>query len=115
MRRRGAGWTLASVLVALHFGAARAETVFDHPFPMNTSAITDGADDFAPQVTTDGLGTWVAVWVSLDSLGDTFEALSDCARASVRCSFCASLNQANHLGIDCDDFDDGIRTGSCSS
>ena len=38
---------------------------------LNTNAGSDAGDDAWPQVTTDGQGTWVAVWRSDDSLGDT--------------------------------------------
>jgi hypothetical protein len=41
------------------------------PAALNTNASTDLGVDEAPQVTTDGQGTWVAVWHSADSLGDT--------------------------------------------
>jgi hypothetical protein len=39
--------------------------------PLNTNAATDTGHDSYPQVTTDGLGHWVAVWESNDSLGNT--------------------------------------------
>jgi Neuraminidase (sialidase) len=32
------------------------------PAPLNTNAASDDRDDEAPQLTTDGAGTWVAVW-----------------------------------------------------
>ena len=41
------------------------------PAALNTNAATDSGDDYNPQVTTDGLGNWVAVWGSSDSLGGT--------------------------------------------
>ena len=41
------------------------------PVAPNTNAATDSGQDRYPQVTTDGLGAWVAVWDSQDSLGDT--------------------------------------------
>ena len=34
------------------------------PATLNTNAATDSGDDHCPQVTTDGLGNWVAVWHS---------------------------------------------------
>jgi len=34
------------------------------PAALNTDANTDLGDDGAPQLTTDSLGTWVAVWDS---------------------------------------------------
>ncbi len=49
------------------------------PAPLNTSAATDGAGDHdtAPQLTTDGAGTWVAVWQSQSSFGDTIGSDTD--------------------------------------
>jgi hypothetical protein len=47
------------------------------PAPLNTNAASDTGDDARPQLTTDGRGTWVAVWESLDSLGDTIGTDSD--------------------------------------
>jgi hypothetical protein len=41
------------------------------PAPLNTNAATDAGHDGGPQVATDGLGGWVAVWESNDSLGGT--------------------------------------------
>jgi Neuraminidase (sialidase) len=41
------------------------------PATLNTNAATDSGDDVEPQVTTDGAGHWVAVWMSLDNLGGT--------------------------------------------
>jgi len=41
------------------------------PAALNTNAGTDSGNDFHPEVTTDGAGHWVAVWVSNDSLGAT--------------------------------------------
>jgi hypothetical protein len=39
------------------------------PVLLNSSAATDTGEDWAPQVTTDGAGHWVAVWWSEDELG----------------------------------------------
>jgi len=41
------------------------------PAALNANAATDSRDDWAPQVTTDGVGNWVAVWHSRDDLGGT--------------------------------------------
>jgi hypothetical protein len=41
------------------------------PAPLNTNAISDAGNDFAPQLTTDGAGHWVALWLSTDTLGGT--------------------------------------------
>ena len=39
------------------------------PAPLNSNADTDSGSDNRPQITTDGAGTWIAVWYSLDTLG----------------------------------------------
>jgi len=41
------------------------------PAPLNANAGTDAGDDTSPTLATDGLGTWVAVWASNDSLDGT--------------------------------------------
>lgn len=41
------------------------------PAALNSSAATDSRGDESPDVTTDGFGTWVAVWESNESLGST--------------------------------------------
>ena len=41
------------------------------PAALNTNAATDSGGDWSPQVTTDGAGSWVAVWYSTDTLGGT--------------------------------------------
>jgi hypothetical protein len=41
------------------------------PAALNTNATISWGDDSKPQVTTDGAGSWVAVWSSRDSLGGT--------------------------------------------
>jgi hypothetical protein len=38
---------------------------------LNTSAAADSRDDYDPQVSTDSVGNWIAVWSSEDSLGAT--------------------------------------------
>ncbi len=38
---------------------------------LNTNAASDTGGDFFPEVTTDGRGTWVATWWSVDSLGES--------------------------------------------
>jgi hypothetical protein len=38
---------------------------------LDPNADSDAGDDYSPQVTADGLGTWVAVWDSTDALGGT--------------------------------------------
>ena len=41
------------------------------PAPLNTNAASDSGLDNDPQITTDAVGNWVAVWHSDDSLGGT--------------------------------------------
>src|SRR6185369_3357766 len=36
------------------------------PAPLDTNAAGDSGDDYSPQVTTDGHGTWLATWTSYD-------------------------------------------------
>lgn len=53
------------------------------PAPVNGSAATDDAFDFAPAVATDGNGTWVAVWVATNGADtDIFVARSTNAGAT---------------------------------
>ena len=43
------------------------------PTPLNSNAGSDSEDDYVPQVTTDGVGNWVAVWAAEDGLEETEE------------------------------------------
>jgi len=43
------------------------------PKPLNSNATTDSGDDEISQITTDGDGTWIAIWESIDTLGNTIE------------------------------------------
>jgi hypothetical protein len=54
---KGATWTVAAAL--------------------NSNAETDAGDDTLPQAATDGKGTWLAVWSSTDTLGDTIDTDED--------------------------------------
>ncbi|MFA6240791.1 MAG: sialidase family protein [Candidatus Hydrogenedentales bacterium] len=47
------------------------------PAALNTNAATDTGNDTGPQITTDGLGNWVSVWLSNDSLGGTIGSDND--------------------------------------
>jgi Neuraminidase (sialidase) len=47
------------------------------PTALNTNAAGDAGKDLWPNVATDGQGAWVAVWSSLDSLGDTIGTDAD--------------------------------------
>jgi Neuraminidase (sialidase) len=51
------------------------------PAPLNTNAATDSGLDRWPQLTTDGLGAWVAVWTSDDSLAGTIGGDADILEA----------------------------------
>jgi hypothetical protein len=44
------------------------------PVPLNTNATSDAGDDERPQVATDGVGNWLALWDSTDTLGGTVRA-----------------------------------------
>jgi len=44
---------------------------------LNTNAVTDSGGDYAPQVTTNGGGNWLAVWHSTDDLGGTIGTDAD--------------------------------------
>ncbi|MEE8170355.1 MAG: thrombospondin type 3 repeat-containing protein [Phycisphaerae bacterium] len=46
-------------------------TSWTAPAPLNSNAGADSGTDDNPQLTTDGSGNWVAVWVSVDDLGGT--------------------------------------------
>jgi hypothetical protein len=47
------------------------------PAPLNTNAATDTGGDYEPTLAVDGIGTWIAAWVSNDSLGGTIGTDSD--------------------------------------
>ena len=47
------------------------------PMPLNTDAGTDTVNDCCPQVTTDGMGNWITVWYSANSLGGTIGTDND--------------------------------------
>jgi BNR repeat-like domain len=44
---------------------------WSYPDLLNTNAFTDSERDWYPQLATDGLGHWVAVWQSREALGGT--------------------------------------------
>ena len=54
-----------------------AVTWFGPPEALNTNAGSDSTADSSPQVTTDGAGNWVAVWISADTLGGTIGTDAD--------------------------------------
>ena len=49
--------------------SANSGATWTAPAALNPNAATDTEGDFSPRVTPDGLGNWVAVWYSDDSLG----------------------------------------------
>ncbi len=68
------------------------------PVPLNTNAGSDSGRDFRPQIATDGLGNWVAVWYLYDSLSGTVGADADILTARFQIVDC------NDNGIP-DDYD----------
>jgi hypothetical protein len=70
------GMLFATVAFAVS-AAAQGLVEFGAPFPLNTNAESDAWNDYGPQVTTDGHGTWVAVWHSFNSLGGTIGTDAD--------------------------------------
>jgi Neuraminidase (sialidase) len=63
----GAGSTDQDIFVAR---SANDGTSWTAPALLNSNAASDSGHDGAPQVTTDGLGNWVAVWWSMEDLDD---------------------------------------------
>ncbi len=54
--------TDADILFAVSTDAGGTWT---NPAALNTNAATDEGDDYSPQLTTDNMGTWIAVWSSV--------------------------------------------------
>ena len=65
--------------LAIFSPAARAGLVFGNPGVVNSTAAVDGVNDndFYPRIATDGMGHWVAVWESINTLGNTVGTDSD--------------------------------------
>lgn len=64
--------TVALLLVSLGYvHSATAQITPSAPALLNTNGVSDSASDYAPEVTTDGVGNWVAVWDSQENLGGT--------------------------------------------
>ncbi len=81
---RGVGYLCALILM----GTVSVRTVFaafgfGAPAPLNSNAASDSGFDIKPQVTTDGLGAWVAVWESTDYLGATIGFDRDSRRMGI--------------------------------
>ena len=84
------------------------------PAALNTNAVGDSGNDYVPQLTTDGQGIWIAVWVSTDWLGDTigtdFDILvARSTDAGVTWTAPAALN-ANAVGDAADDTQPQVTT-----
>ena len=57
-------------LLDIGYASAVAPTLnWSPPSALNSNAASDEGDDYEPQLTTDGAGTWIAVGDSVDSLG----------------------------------------------
>ncbi len=67
---------IVAVLALSTIPDATAQT-FGPPRALNTNAASDAGTDETPQVTTDLLGNWVAVWSSRDALGGTIGTDTD--------------------------------------
>ena len=65
------GGTIGTDWDVLVSGSVNAGATWTAPAALNTNASTDSGGDYAPQITTNGAGNWVAVWGSDDSLGGT--------------------------------------------
>ena len=57
--------------------AAQEPVLLGYPLPLSRIAGTSGGNDIRPDLTTDGQGTWVAVWYGWDSLGGTIGGDND--------------------------------------
>src|SRR5262245_13703184 len=65
--------SVVTVSLCLHAAQARAQfpATISLQKSLNTNAATDTGDDARPAITTDGHGTWIAVWGTTDDLGGT--------------------------------------------
>ena len=61
------GLAFALVLALAVLAGGTPAYAWTGPAALNTNAATDSGDDSAPQVTTDGAGHWVAVWMSAEA------------------------------------------------
>ncbi len=56
------------IFVSADWAFAQFGVPISDPAPLNTDAPTESRNDIEPHITTDGLGNWLAVWHSEDSL-----------------------------------------------
>ncbi len=72
---------LPLLTAALCIFAAESRAAFPvaipDPIALNTNAVGDVGNDHAPRMASDGLGHWVAIWNSNDTLGGTIGTDSD--------------------------------------
>jgi hypothetical protein len=68
-----------TLLASLAAGSALAQGIsaFEYPAPLNSNAAVDDSEDQVPRTASDGLGNWVTVWRSKDSLGGSIGNDSD--------------------------------------
>ncbi len=72
------GGTIGSDYDVLTARSVDAGATWSSPVALNTNAATDVGNDLRPEITTDGSGTWLAVWYADDpSLGGTVNFESD--------------------------------------
>ncbi len=71
------GGTIGSDADILVARSTDAGVTWSAPQPLNSNAATDAGADYSPQVTSDGTGAWVAVWLSYDTLGGTIGSDGD--------------------------------------
>ncbi len=68
-------WVAVAAAVMLWSAAVSAQITFTPPALLNSNAGPDTGDDERPQVTTDGAGTWIAVWDSYRNFGTDADIL----------------------------------------
>lgn len=65
------GGTLGTDLDVLTARSTDGGVTWSAPAALNANAASDAGEDGAPALATDRVGTWVAVWESTDTLGNT--------------------------------------------
>lgn len=79
--------------------------LFPEPVALNMNALTDTRTDLTPVVATDGLGHWVAVWTSAETVGnsqdaDIFVSRSTNNGATWTPQIALNTNAATDTGVD---------------